>query len=216
MTSDHYQKKKNNYRQFANKGWPHLAAMEALIHTTTKGTHAYRGTQPATQTPVPEPVVSTPSSSKRGFNSLNDTQVSTSTSASTSTNKRAKNTLTATTAMHGLQNTIETFSTTFRSHVKEPLNVSLNARITPQERAVQRLRKSIKSSTSSEGGAAWLSQPEVNEAYILFHDDATLSGMYAGFAETQEDEDQSRIFLRLWLERAKTAHASEPGGSEAP
>jgi hypothetical protein len=117
--------------------------------------------------------------------------------------------------MHGLQSTLETFSTTFRSSVKEPLNVSLNARITPQERAVQRLQKSIKSSTSSEGGA-WLSQPEVNEAYILFHDDATLSGMYAGFVETQEDEDQSRIFLRLWLERAKTAHASEPGGSEAP
>jgi len=98
MTSDHYQGKSSLLR-FANEGWPHFTAMQSLICKTTKGTHAYRGTQLGTQTPAPEPVVSTPSSSKRGSSSLDDAVAS----SSTSSKKRARNTPSTSTALYGLQ-----------------------------------------------------------------------------------------------------------------
>ena len=231
-----------------------MAAMEELIHKTTKGTHTFRGTQLGTQTPapepvvstpvpelvvstpvpelvvstpVPEPVVSTPSSSKRGFSSLNDTVPS----SSTSSNKRARNTLSTTTAIHGLQSTLETFTTTLNSTYTQPINVSpinispinispinispINISLPPlsqrdpRSSAAQRLQRSFDESSASEGGA-FLSRQEFYEALSLVHDDSAFSTIYVSLSE-----DAARDFLRMQLEQARrTARASAPGGSD--
>ena len=250
MTSDHYQNQNGKkYRPFANKGWPHMAAIEALIHKTTKGIHAYRGTQLGTQTPAPEPVVSTPvpelvvstlvpelvvltlvpelvvstpvpepviltpSSSKHGFSSLNDTVAS----SSTSLNKRARNTLSTMTAIHGLQSTLETFTTTLNSAYTHPIPVNVSpinislpplSQHDPRSSAAQHLQRSFDESSASEGGA-WLSRQEFYEGLSLIRADSAFSTIYVSLSE-----DASRGFLRMQLEQARTARASAPGGSD--
>ena len=209
MTSDHYQGKSSLLR-FANEGWPHFTVMQSLIHTTTKGTHAYRGSQLGTQTPAPEPVGSTPSSSKRGFGSVDDTVLS----SSASSKKRARTTPSTSTAIYGLQTTIESFATTLHGALTQPLPGRV-PQLPPQVDAVKRLVDSIGLSASSEGGA-WLSPPEVNELLDFFYSNSVASTMYNAFPTTQEGEKLSRAWLRKKLEFARMAHASAPGGSEAP
>jgi hypothetical protein len=212
MASDHYQGKSSLLR-FANSGWPHFTAMQSLIRPTTKGTHAYRGTQLGTQTPAPEPVTSTPSSSKRGFSSLDDTGVS----SSTSSKKRARSTPSVSTALYGLQNTLDTFTTTMRDVFTQPLPQRTSPP-TAAGAAAGCLMDSIKLSKSSEGGA-WLSQPEALEAFELFRTDRDASDMYLTISKKEGGEDLSRKWLRAQLELARTrvrTRASAPGGSEAP
>ena len=236
MTPDHYQGNRSLH-QFANKGWPHFTVMQSLIYKTTKGTHAYRGTQLGTQTPAPEPVISTPtpgpvvstptpgpvvstptpepvistpSSSKRVFSSLDDAIAS----SSTSSKKRARNTPSTSTALYGLQTTFQATLQDFATQVHGAFAQPLPQRVASQTPAIQRLLRSIASSTSSEGGA-WLSHPEVLEVLNLFRDSSTVSTMYVTLAEAQEGEELSREWLRNQLEDARTARASAPGGSEA-
>jgi hypothetical protein len=207
MASDHYQGNRNLLR-FANSGWPHFTAMQGLISPTTRGTHAYRGTQLGTQTPAPEPVTSTPSSSKRGFSSLDNTEVS----SSTSSKKRARSTPSVSTALYGLQNTLDTFTTTMRDVFTQPLPQRASP-LTAAAAATRCLMDSIKSSKSSEGGA-WLSQPEALEALEIFRTDCDASQMYV-ITNQEGGENLSREWLRAQLELART-RASAPGGSEAP
>jgi hypothetical protein len=48
-TTNRYQSNKD-FAQFAKSGWPHLHAMDLLIGPTTRGDHAYHGTQAAAST----------------------------------------------------------------------------------------------------------------------------------------------------------------------
>jgi hypothetical protein len=211
MTSDHYQGNRS-LLQFANKGWPHFTVMQGLIHKTTKGTHAYRGTQLGTQTPAPEHVVSTPtpepvasasSSSKRLFSSLDDAIAST----TSSSRKKARNTPSTSTALYSLQSSLHDFANQMNG-------AFMRSRATPQTPAIQHLLQSVASSESSEGGT-WLSQSEVMEVLDLFRDSDKVSSMYVTLVEAQDGERLSRMWLRRQLEHARTARTSAPGGSKA-
>jgi hypothetical protein len=154
-------------------------------------------------TPALELAVSTPSSSKRGFSSLDDAIAS----SSTSSKKRARNTPSTATALYGLQAFLENFGNKVHDAFAKPPA----QRDTPQALALQRLMTSIDSSILNEGGA-WLSESEIFEALDLFRDDANLSSMYNAFKP--EGEHRSRAWLRRQLQQAKTSHASSSGGGE--
>ena len=218
ITSDHYQGK-SSLLWFANAGWPHFPVMQDLIPKTTKGTYAYQDTQLRTQTPAPEPVVSTlepdvstpepavltPSSSKRGFSSLSDA-ISSSTSSS---KKVRRNTPSALTALFGLQTTFQTTLQDFSTQLHGAL---VRPRVISQAPASDRLLASIESSKLNEGGL-WLSQADLFEVLDLFCDN-TLSALYVSVANA--GKELSRKWVQWQLEHVRVVRASAPGGSEAP
>jgi hypothetical protein len=217
-----------HFGQFANKGWPHFTAMQELMPSKSKGTHAHQGTQLVTGQPevgASPSVTSTPSqvpiSSKHGFSLLDDTSAS----PSISSGKRPRTTsATMPPLVQGLKSSINNFHDTFRDAVTTTSQslVQLSHRSEasrrppqpPQDALSLAVKYLIESIEGSKDGP-WLSQDNVQKAFDLFNDQA-LSSMYVQMVTTVGGEKYARMWLKRKLTRAGLSESpSAPGDASS-